>query len=365
MRVDNPIDFWRGAALVMIFINHVPGNVFAYFTLRNFAVADAAELFVFLAGWSLFYATGGVERPESARRVWFRLITRAIELYRAQIVISVLALSLFAAVSLWRNNPIYLEWNNAGPAFTDPQRALIGLVTLQYQLGYFDILPLYVVLLVMAPVFILLGRISIPATLALSLAVYGLALWYRIIPPAWPAYERWYFNPFAWQLLIVLGFVAARLSATSASFRHWCGLLVPYAVLILIVGLVLTRYQYFPDPLAVPEPRMFFLFDKAYLSPARLVSVLALIIAFHGVFSRLAPLVPAVTEYLCSLGRNSLAVFCVGSLLSQVGQIIRFWNEGSFLVDLGIVCSGLGLMGLTAWFVEWRERLPPGLARSR
>ena len=51
MRAENAVDFWRGVALVMIYINHVPGNVFSYYTLRNYAISDAAELFVFLAGW--------------------------------------------------------------------------------------------------------------------------------------------------------------------------------------------------------------------------------------------------------------------------------------------------------------------------
>ena len=55
MRAENAVDFWRGVALVMIFINHVPGNVFSYYTLRNYAISDAAELFVFLAGWSLSF----------------------------------------------------------------------------------------------------------------------------------------------------------------------------------------------------------------------------------------------------------------------------------------------------------------------
>lgn len=364
MRALNAIDFWRGVALVMIYVNHVPGNAFAYLTLRNFALVDAAELFVFLAGWSLFYATGGVKKPESTRRVWFRLITRAVEIYRAQIVISVLALALFAATALLRNNPIYLEWNNAGPAFADPQRALIGLVTLQYQLGYFDILPLYVVLLVMAPLLITVARISIPAVLVLSLGLYVVTLLTRIIPPSWPAYERWYFNPYAWQVLIVLGYLSARLSATSEVFRRWARRLIPIAIVVLLVGLVVSRYRLFPDPLLVPEPRMFFIVNKTYLSPIRLVSVLSLVIAFHLLYQSTVERMQLLTRYCCALGRNSLAVFCVGSLLSQAGQIVRFLDGGGFLVDVAIVGCGLGLMGLTAWFVEWRERLPVELARS-
>lgn len=368
MRPNNAIDFWRGVALAMIFINHIPGNVFAYATLRNFAVVDAAEVFVFLAGWSLFHATGGHTKPESWRRVWFRLISRAIQLYRAHLVTSVMALAMIAAIAMARSNPIYYEWINAGPAFSDPQAAYVGLVLLTFQLGYFNILPLYVVLLVMAPVFILIGRRQPVLALALSLAVYVIVLWSRIIPPAWPSHERWYFNPFAWQILLVLGFLAAaRASAPESAdgFHRIVRRLEPLAVAILVIGLVVTRWQLYPDPLLVPAPRLFFLLDKTYESPARVISLLALVIAFHRVYGYIGPKLPRAADYLCQLGRNSLAVFSVGSLLSLVGQIVRFLNDGVLLADVAIVLAGLGLLGFTAWFVEWRERLPPGLSRSR
>jgi hypothetical protein len=53
MRVPNEIDFWRGFALVTIFINHVPGLYFERLTYHNVSLSDSAELFMFLAGcWS-------------------------------------------------------------------------------------------------------------------------------------------------------------------------------------------------------------------------------------------------------------------------------------------------------------------------
>ena len=365
MRATNAIDFWRGAALVMIFINHIPGNAFSYFTLRNFAIVDAAELFVFLAGWSLYHATGGVARADTAPRIGFRLVTRAIELYRAHLVTSVMAFALCAGMALATGNALYLDWNGAGPMFQDPPRAIVGLVTLSFQLGYFNILPLYVVLLLVAPVLIVVARVSPVAGLTVSLLVYGLALVTRLIPPAWPAYERWYFNPLSWQLLLVMGYLAARLRETFRRLPKVVTELLPAAATILLFGLVCIRFQLFPDPIDVPEPRMLFLFDKTYLSPARLISIAALVLAFSCTYSWLCHWIGPFDEFLCSLGRNSLAVFSVGSLLSLVGQFIRFSGDGGFLIDLGLVASGIGALGMTAWFVEWRERLPAGLSRQR
>jgi hypothetical protein len=82
------------------------------------------------------------------------------------------------------------------------------------------------------------------------------------------------------------------------------------------------------------------------------------VLAFHTVFSLLERPLGPVTNLMCSFGRNSLPVFCVSSLLSLCGQVIRLIYEESFLLDFAVVLLGIGVMGLTAWFVEWRSRVP-------
>jgi hypothetical protein len=64
VRQANPIDFWRGLALVMIFINHIPGIYYSRFTHTSYSIPDSADLFVFLAGWALRYVVGSAG-PES------------------------------------------------------------------------------------------------------------------------------------------------------------------------------------------------------------------------------------------------------------------------------------------------------------
>lgn len=348
----------------MIFINHIPGNDFGTLTLRNYAISDAAELFVFLAGWSLSYATGGPIHPEPLSRTLIRLLSRALQLYRAQLVITLLALALLASLAILRENPLYLEWHNASAVFYDPVRAVIGLVLLTHQLGYFNILPLYVVLLVAAPVFIGLARWRWWSALALSLAIYAFALLTRASFPTWPAEEQWYLNPVSWQLLLVLGFLGSELSRVSDRFGATVARLVPLSWAIAGVGAFITLNHIWPDPMRVPEPRLLFLFDKTYLSPIRVISLLAIVIAFHTVFPRIKSPLGPVTRLMCALGRNSLPVFCVGSLLSLCGQVLRATIEDSFLLDSLVVACGTGIMGFTAWFVEWRSRAP-GLSGSR
>src|SRR5688500_12152726 len=119
LREPNAFDFWRGLALITIFINHIPGYVFEQFPFSDYTLSDPAELFVFLAGWSLLFATEPKGKPDRAGRVVFRLASRTVEVYRPQIVIMVLALAIIAAAAVYLENPLLLDWHNAGTFFTD------------------------------------------------------------------------------------------------------------------------------------------------------------------------------------------------------------------------------------------------------
>src|SRR5579862_6269792 len=55
---DYRLDFCRGLALILIFIDHVPGNPASLWTLRKWAFCDAAEVFVLISGISSYLAYG-------------------------------------------------------------------------------------------------------------------------------------------------------------------------------------------------------------------------------------------------------------------------------------------------------------------
>ena len=358
MREPNAIDFWRGFALITIFINHIPGNVFERFTYSGYFLSDAAELFVFLAGWSLALATDAKPVPDPPGRVLLRVASRIVDVYRAQIVITVLALATIAAAALYLENPILLEWHNAGPFFSDPVQNSIGLVLLSYQLGYFNILPLYIVLLALAPVFVLLARVSHWAALALSAAVYGLCLALEVNLPNWPGEGHWFFNPLAWQSLFVMGFISAGWARESETFCAVTRRLIPVAVFGAAAGCAVVLWDTKPDPYKVPEPRLFFLIEKSFLTPARLIEFMAVVVAFHRLYPLIERLIGGLVRPVSQLGRNSLEVFAVGSLLSLAAQLVRAAVPPGFVLDLGLVGFGLIVLVFTAWFSEWRSRSP-------
>jgi hypothetical protein len=368
-RQPNAVDFWRGFALITIFIDHIPGLVYAKYTLINFSISDAADLFVFLAGWSLRLMADGGGRTMATRDVMLRLFGRALELYAAQVLITMLAIAMLALTSIELNNPLLLEWHNAAAVFNDPIPTHIGLALLTHQLGYFDILPLYVVLMLMAPFFALIDRTVPSLLLPASAALYLCALVFRLTLLTWPVSGTWFFNPLAWQFVFVLGFVLARedagLGALVRPHIRWVRILMLPLLIYFTLG-VLSDILW--DPTIVPEPKLFFLLDKTWATPPRLIQFLALVAVFSGAFPYIrwfagVPYlhypVDALIRMFAMLGRNSLYVFCVGSLLSLIGQMVRFVYRGTVGTDSVVVISGIVIMAFTAWLAESRQRARP------
>ena len=358
-RAPNAVDFWRGFALITIFIDHIPGLLYARFTLVNFSVSDAADLFVFLAGWSLRLMADGGGRTMPTRDVMLRLLGRALELYAAQVLITMLAIAMLAVSSMSLENPLLLEWNNAAAVFSDPVPTHIGLAVLTHQLGYFDILPLYVVLMLMAPLFALIDR-TVPALLLpASVALYVAALLFKLTLPTWPVSGTWFFNPLAWQLVFVLGFTVARADYGFGTWaRHHIVWLRVIGVPIVIFAELVVWFDWWPDPTALPNPKLLFINDKTYETPVRLIQFLSLVAVFSLAFRYIQWLgelryvrrvIMPLIGMLAMLGRHSLYVFCVGSLLSLLAQVVRFYYRGSVGSDSAVVVCGIFVMAFTAW----------------
>ncbi|WP_224405988.1 OpgC domain-containing protein [Afifella sp. IM 167] len=351
-RAPNAVDFWRGFALLSIFVNHIPGNVYAALTHRNVSFSDSADLFVFLAGWALrivIEKTGGEHGP--FRPIALRLLARVWKIYAAQLVTVFLAIAILATAALATGDANYYQWNGAGPVFEDPARAHIGLVLLTYHLNLFDILPLYVVLTLMAVGFVAIDRARPNLLLPASLALYLVTLLFGLQPPTWPRHDvPWIFNPFAWQLIFVLGFTLACPSHPAGAFaRAHLARLRLLALPLLVVLAVMAWFHLWPGTDRLP---LLLALERSYATPIRIVQFLALIAVFSAAYRFIEPAAPRLVAFLSRLGRNSLYVFCVASILSLIGLIFRVSLGGSFALDTATTAIGVFFMWLTAWLAE-------------
>jgi hypothetical protein len=372
-RQANAVDFWRGFALITIFIDHIPGLFYANYTLINFSLADAADLFVFLAGWSLRLMAEGRGDRRPIRDVMLRLFGRALELYAAQVLITMIAIAILALSAIELDNPLLLQWHNADAVFNDPVPTHIGLALLTHQLGYFDILPLYVVLMLMAPFFAFIDRMAKPLLVPISLALYLFVLAFRITLPTWPVAGTWFFNPLAWQLIFVLGFALADGKEGVGAFarRHIVALRM-IGLPLAILGGLMARFGWWADPTIYPNPKLFFIADKTFNTPMRVIQFLSLIAVFSAAWPYIVAvskrpfgwLIGEVVALFSMLGRNSLYVFCIGSLLSLTAQVVRLYYQGSVGSDTLVVCVGILVMAFTAWLAESRSRGRPAAQAS-
>ena len=119
------------------------------------------------------------------------------------------------------------------------------------------------------------------------------------------------------------------------------------------------------DSVRVPQPRLFFLLDKTFDTPLRVIQFLALIALMSATYPYLVRFARPMVDFLSMLGRNSLYVFCVGSILSLVGQIVRYIYQGNVLTDTAVVVFGILIMAFTAWLPEWREKVRGQLRAAR
>lgn len=355
-REANAVDFWRGFALVEIFVNHIPGNVWEQFTHKTFSQSDSAELFVFLAGWSLSHVVGPPERPRPKRQLITRLFLRAGTLYAAHMVIVMAAIAMLAVASKVLDNPLLLEWFNASAVFTAPVEAHIGLVLLTHQLGYFDILPLYVVLLFASPFIALLHRRWPSALLPVSAGVWFVCLVGEITFDTWPTEGEWFFDPLCWQFDFVLGFLIAQPRGFGAWVRTHV-VAIRWVALPVIAVAAWARWAGLEiDPTTAPEPHLLFVNDKSFLTPTRIGQFLLLVALASSLWSPIHRFVPAATGALSLLGRHSLLVFCIGSLLSLAAQILRFAFRSGAVRDSVIIACGLAILFAAASIADWWDR---------
>jgi hypothetical protein len=355
---DSALDVWRGFALVSIFINHVSGNVLEGWTHKNFGFSDAAELFVLFAGYAAACAYAGRYRSEAGERfnVSLKVMSRAAGLYTTHLAMLVLGGAVFAWAVLRTGDAGLFSVVALDPLLLDPVQALVSAVTLSYQPGYLNILPLYFVLIAILPLLLWLGTRSLSMTVALSAALYTAAGLTHTNLPSYPMEGGWFFNPLSWQFLFTIGFALG-------SKRERTGFTVAYhrpawllALGFLIFSLVVTRFHLAPEAEGVILRDFLLVPEKQYLSPPRLLHVLALAyVVVHSPLQAWARARP-MNSPLAMMGRHSLPVFCTGLVISMTGVTLKQTGYDGAAFDLPYVALGVSTQVLAAWLLTLAEK---------
>ena len=201
---DLRLDLFRGLALWLIFLDHIPSNIVSWITIRNYGFSDATEIFVFISGYTAAFVYGRAMREHGAMVAGARILKRAWQVYVAHIFLFAIYTAEISYVAHSFENPLYSEEMGIFDFLQQPDVTLVQALLLKFKPANMDVLPLYIVLLAAFPPMLwLLLRAPIFA-LAGSFLLYALTWHFQWNLPAYPN-GTWVFNPFAWQLLFVFG----------------------------------------------------------------------------------------------------------------------------------------------------------------
>jgi hypothetical protein len=362
---DVRLDLFRGLANWAIFLDHIPHEVLSWITIKNYGFSDAADLFVFISGYTAVLVFGRVMIERGYAAAASRLAKRAFELYAAHIVVVVIYIGIIASVSREFHDPDDLNQFNVAVFMNMPFREFIQALALRYKPVNLDVLPLYVLLLgAFAPALWLIVR-KPNWTLAGSLVLYVAARHFGWNLPASPS-GLWYFNPFTWQLLFVLGAWTALDGARALQPILGTGTAFRLAIGYLLFAFVVTTAIRSPDlgglvPHWILQP--FDPNDKTNLAPYRVLHFIALAV----VVTRFLPLDSPILQWralapLIQCGRRSLQVFCTGIVLSFCAHAAIEVSLNALWIQIVVGAIGISLMTAVAYCGTWSKGRDSALA---
>ena len=275
---DLRLDLFRGIALWLIFLDHIPSNAVSWITIRNYGFSDATEIFVFISGYTAAFVYGRAMREHGFIVASARVLKRAWQIYIAHVFLFVIYLAEISYVASSFNNPLFSEEMGVLDFLKNPDVTIFEALILKFKPVNMDVLPLYIVLLLwFAPMLWLLLRAPSFALIA-SATVYALTWWFDWSIPAYP-HGTWVFNPFAWQLLFVFGAWCALGGAQRLTRWLNSPVIFGLAVAYLLFAFCIAMTWYFPR-LAVFVPKFvsdaIYPIDKPNLDVLRIVHFLSL-----------------------------------------------------------------------------------------
>jgi hypothetical protein len=357
---DLRLDLFRGLANWAMFLGHVFSTVLAWFSFRNYGFSDGADLFVFISGYTsaLVFTRRMLERGFVFGAT--RLLRRVWQIYVAHVLLFVFYLASVHLLSHEFNAPDFIDRFNVAPLLNAPVETLTQGLLLRYKPVNLDVLPLYVVLMgVFPPVLWLMLRYRNRVMLG-SILVYLAARQFGWNLPSYPS-GVWYFNPFTWQLLFMLGAWLALGGADTLHFLVRSRLVFWFGVIYLVFAAVMTLSGQLPELQSLMPRVLFEAFnpnDKTNLAPYRFLHLAILIILGARLIPIDAPgLRAAIWRPLVKCGQQSLEVFCVGIYLAFIASLILKTTSGGVFAQVLVGTGGLSIMTAVAYYKSWSKRV--------
>jgi hypothetical protein len=334
-RRDLRVDLLRGFCIFAMVVDHFGGDSWLYaITGGNRFYVSAAEGFIFISGFVMGQAYRSKRDRSGLPAAMGEALHRARTLYIATVTLTLIfsMLYLYTDIALWTGRDF-------GLGIDSPLEITVAAMTLHYTYHGTDILAMYTLLLLAAP---------------LMLLMLSVGQWYWVLIPAWLwwlAYQiypedasiPWYirhgenFPLAAWQVLFVtghvLGFHRNALTAWLRRFRRLrvFGVALGAAITLALVSIAWsvetgTQFGIFDlDPNVLNET-----FFKVPLRPWRLVAFLSVAIVAYTIATYLwIPVRRGLGWLMLPLGQAALYSYIVHFFL-----ILLVYNLAPYTVAL-------------------------------
>ena len=358
---DLRLDLFRGLGLWFIFLDHIPFNVVSWITFRNYGFSDAAEMFVFISGYTAGFVYGAamLEGGASSIVAAGRLLKRGWQLYVTHILLVVVFIAETAYVGGKFDNPLFVEEFNVFGFLRHPDQILTNALILKFRPAGLDVLPLYIVLVLACPV-ILWALVRRPGwTLLASAVLYVVSRKFDINFPSFPG-GTWFFNPFCWQFMFVIGLWCAVggaeklrpwIESPAVQVAAWLCLL--FGFLVVLTWHVPQWAHFIPKWLV----KIIYPVDKSNLHWLRLIHFLALAtITIRFIPQDWSMLRRPIMQPVILCGQHSLALFCFGTFLSLAGYIVMVEISNVVPMQFLVSAGGIALMVAAAWLMARLEK---------
>ncbi|MGF1475219.1 MAG: OpgC family protein [Geminicoccaceae bacterium] len=369
---DVKVDFFRGIAMFIIFISHVPGNYWTLHIPARFGPSDATEMFVFCSGFASAIAFGGSFERNGFFAGCLRVVQRVWQIYWAHICLFLIIAALTVFATDYLDTRDYVKQLNLVRFFEEPGEGLVHLLTLTYVPNYFDILPMYMGVLALLPIIILCTRIHVYVAMIFSVSLYAAAWHYQLqFPAEWWSNREWFFNPLGWQLLFFTGFLFGAGLVRAPEPNKWLIL----ACIVFVLALIpLKHWALWKSHPLFTELSYFFWpsFAKTDFGIARWLHFMALAyLAVCLLRGREHWLAVPVLAPIIKVGQQALPVFLTSMVLSRIGGMVFDVYGKSAAVHLWMHAAGFLALIATAYIASvfkaqpWRKKpAAPAPARA-
>src|SRR6516162_6880222 len=141
------LDLFRGLALWLIFIDHLPTSLLTWLTIRNYGFSDATEIFIFISGYTAAFVYGRAMLESGFLVAAARILRRAWQIYVAHVFLFTIFLAEISYVATSFKNPRYTEEMRIIDFLNVPQVTIVQALLLRFRPVNMDVPPRYIVLM--------------------------------------------------------------------------------------------------------------------------------------------------------------------------------------------------------------------------